>query len=198
MIKMILLSIANIIVLVAFLFFLDIAGVTHFYTDIKNFFKTDEIKSAEQAPGNNFEKDIMYRQQFNMTMAAISLKQKELDKEKASLKTLSDTVEAKRQEIENKEKNLYDRISRLDQEEKEKNDYQKKVDQLAQNYANMPPNLAMERLLSLKDDLLAIDTMDAMDRNAAAAGVASIVPYIFSLMPPEDSGRIMKKMATSE
>jgi hypothetical protein len=57
----------------------------------------------------------------------------------------------------------------------------------------MPPEDAV-KILSKQDDLMILDILKRMDARAQTAGHASPVSHLLSLMDPDQSARIQRKM----
>jgi flagellar protein FlbB len=120
-------------------------------------------------------------------------RQKELDLARADLERRS--LELKEQEAK-----LGEEAKRLDEEKKvlsEKmgayDNYRDNIRKQAQYFTNMPPKEAVERLSKL-DDLLAIDILRQIDRNAEEQGRVSIVPFFLSRMDPDKAAALQRKM----
>ncbi|HRP69151.1 MAG TPA: flagellar protein FlbB, partial [Turneriella sp.] len=68
--------------------------------------------------------------------------------------------------------------------QKEWEDRQKKVKDLAEKVRNMPPIKAQEMMQNWRDFDI-IDVMRQMDKDAETEGTASIVPYLLTLFQPD-------------
>ncbi|MBL8034197.1 MAG: hypothetical protein JNJ69_10880 [Leptospiraceae bacterium] len=77
--------------------------------------------------------------------------------------------------------------------QKEWEDRQKKVKDLAEKVRNMPPQKAQEMMQSWRDFDI-IDVMRQMDKDAETEGTASIVPYLLTLFQPDRRAEITRKM----
>lgn len=77
--------------------------------------------------------------------------------------------------------------------QKEWDDRQKKVKDLAEKVRNMPPQKAQEMMQSWRDFDI-IDVMRQMDKDAETEGTASIVPYLLTLFQPDRRAEITRKM----
>lgn len=103
-------------------------------------------------------------------------------------------------EIKEQEAKLGEEAKRLEEEKKvlsEKmgayDNYKDNIRKQAQYFTNMPPKEAVERLSKL-DDLLAIDILRQIDRNAEEQGRVSIVPFFLSRMDPDKAAALQRKM----
>ncbi len=101
------------------------------------------------------------------------------------------------QEIEAK---LAEEANRLEEEKKvlseklrEYDNYKENIKRQAGYLTNMPPPAAVERISKL-DDLLAIDILRQIDKEAEEEGKVSVVPYFLSLMDPDKAATLQRKM----
>jgi len=109
-------------------------------------------------------------------------------------------LEQKELELKETEAKLAEETKRLEEEKKvlserrnEYDNYSENIDTQASYFVSMPPKAAVERLAEL-DDLLVIDILRRIDRNAEDEGRQSVVPYYLSLMDPDRAGMIQRKM----
>jgi flagellar protein FlbB len=128
-------------------------------------------------------------------------KEKEiLEAEKKDLEVAHADLERRSLEIKELEAKLGEEAKRLDEEKKvlsEKmgayDNYKDNIRKQAQYFTNMPPKAAVDRLSQL-EDLLAIDILRQIDRNAEEQGRTSVVPYFLSLMDPTRAAVLQRKM----
>lgn len=106
--------------------------------------------------------------------------------------------------LEEKESSLKEMQNRLTEKEKEidkkyqdKETYESKVKKQAVYFVSMRPEDAVKRL-SKMEDLLIIDILKAIDKQAGEEGKQSIVPYFLSLMDSSKASVIQRKMTTVE
>ncbi len=116
-------------------------------------------------------------------------------------------VELQARELEEKELMLREReaklgeeAKRLDEEKKVLSEKQREYDNYKDNivrqatyFTSMPPEAAVERL-SKMEDLLVIDILREIDRNAEETGAFSVVPFFLSLMDPDKASAVQRKM----
>ncbi|MBN2324919.1 MAG: hypothetical protein JXQ30_14410 [Spirochaetes bacterium] len=131
----------------------------------------------------------------------ILLKQGEVLKAKeGTIEQQSVMLEQKELELKETEAKLAEETKRLEEEKKvlserlnEYDNYSENIDTQALYFVSMPPKAAVERLSGL-DDLLVIDILRRIDRNAEEEGRQSVVPYYLSLMDPDRAAVIQRKM----
>lgn len=127
-------------------------------------------------------------------LLALEAKRQELDK-------LEEDVKSKQKENKQLAEELADRLSSVEEKEKnfnlmlvETNDRNANIIQIA-NYMNgMRPENAVANLLEM-DDQDIIDVLRAAEKMAQAQGEVSGVANWFSLMPPARAAEIQRKMA---
>lgn len=147
-----------------------------------------EIKALQER-----ELELIKEIENEKILEAIKEQQKLLEEKEKILAERENSIQALTTALE-EEKNNFLRVQELAQQsEKEKANYQQKVNELAGTFIAMPPEKAVERILALEDDLLIIDIMKSIDSKAIEEGQISIAPYYYSLMKEKDASRILKK-----
>lgn len=118
---------------------------------------------------------------------------KEIELEKLSL-------EQRSLELQETEAKLTEEANRLEEEKKvlseklrEYDNYKENIKKQAEYLTNMPPPAAVERISRL-EDLLAIDILRQIDKEAEEEGRVSVVPYFLSLMDPDRAATLQRKM----
>ncbi len=81
----------------------------------------------------------------------------------------------------------------LSEKLREYDNYKENIKTQAGYLINMPPPAAVERISKL-DDLLAIDILRQIDKEAEEEGKVSVVPYFLSLMDPDKAATLQRKM----
>lgn len=111
-----------------------------------------------------------------------------LDERESEIARISQELEEQRKALEDKEKSFNQTVESI--ENRKAN-----IDQNARYLTGMEPLKAVEILKSM-DDQMVIDVLRAAEEQAQAEGQVSIVAYWLSLMPPERSAAIQRKMAS--
>jgi len=114
------------------------------------------------------------------------LKEKQLNEREQKIKQIEDKLKEESQGLEEEKKLLSEKLHEYD-------NYKENIKKQAEYFTNMPPKAAVERL-SKMDDLLVIDILRQIDKNAEEKGSSSIVPYLLSLMDPQKAATIQRKM----
>ncbi len=135
------------------------------------------------------------------------LERASIEKQEQRLMDIEKDLEKRERELEDQklllsehEAKLSEEAKRLEEQEKVLSEAQRQYDNYKDNvrrqaeyFVSMPPQQAVERLQKL-EDLLIVDILREMDRNAEEAGTRSIVPYYLSLMDAERAASVQRKM----
>jgi flagellar protein FlbB len=128
-------------------------------------------------------------------MDALVSRSEDLDKREAEIARQDADVAQKAQALEERGLALDDREKSFNETVKQYDNRKANIDQNARYLVGMPPKSAVAILVGM-DDQMVIDTLRAVEEQAKAAGSSSIVPYWLSLMPPDRSATIQRKMAS--
>jgi len=90
-------------------------------------------------------------------------------------------VEQQRRELEERTRALQER--RISEESRQQN-----IKYLANKFANMPPKDTVNVMINM-DNVIVIDVLKQMDKDATENGVQSIVPYLITLMSQKDAAK---------
>jgi DNA repair exonuclease SbcCD ATPase subunit len=112
--------------------------------------------------------------------------QKQLEEDQRNIAIEKDNVQKEKDNV----KNMIDNFNKAKADQAT---YDNKIDALAAQMESMPPNSAVS-ILSRQDDMMAIDVLRRMEARAQSAGNQSTVPYLLSLMDPDQAARIQRKM----
>ena len=116
-----------------------------------------------------------------------------LQEEKKKIEEEMRNLQIEKQNVAIEKENVKNMISEFERAKAEKESYEKKIEELAIQIENTEPKAAV-KMLEKQDDLLLIDLFRKMEERAKKAGRQSIVPYLLSLMDPEQAARIQRKM----
>lgn len=131
----------------------------------------------------------------------LSVRQEALDLRDLELVKRDESIIRKEAEIEQKAQELEERQKALDEREKSFNvaveqfeNRRVNVEQNARYLTGMPPEKAVG-IIAAMDDQDAIDVFRMAEEIARQEGAASIVAYWLSLLPPQRSAELQRKMA---
>lgn len=136
---------------------------------------------------------LLDEERFAKRLQSLDIRAEELTKREADLTKAESEIGQKAQVLDERAKAIDDREKSFNETVKQYDDRKANVDQNATYLTSMPPTKAVEILKSL-DDQSVIDIFRAVEAQATASGNASIVPYWLSLMPPDRSADIQRKM----
>jgi hypothetical protein len=190
------LVVANLCAAIILMFFLDFFGVYSGYSKISNFLS----KSLPKGHGASRDADLslIEREEQNKLIESFSMREADLKGYEDKLKSREDNLIKDESKIKQERQNLEAQKKKLAANASDKNAYSKKVQDLADRFYNMPPEKAVERILVLGDDLLILDTLKAIDAISVTKGTASVVPYLYSLMPAADASRLLRLSTAGE
>ncbi len=136
---------------------------------------------------------LLDEERFAKRLQSLDIRSEELDKRESDIAKAESEVGQKAQQLEERAKAIDDREKSFNETVKQYDDRKANIDQNALYLTGMPPTKAVEILKSL-DDQSVIDIFRAVEAQAKASGNVSIVPYWLSLMPPDRSADIQRKM----
>lgn len=120
-------------------------------------------------------------------------KTKELERRTEELEKRELTLKESEAKLREEAKSLEEEKKLLSEKVREYDNYTENIKTQAQYFTGMPPAAAVERLARL-DDLLVVDILRQIDRNAEEEGRLSMVPYFLSLMDPDRAAALQRKM----
>jgi len=190
------------IVLLILIFVLLIGGLVWFdflgLIDLKSSFgplyRLFGVKTQSSAPISAESPVLFDEERMAKRLEALQTRSEELDAREAEIAKKDTEVQEKSQEIDQKSASLDDREKSFNAKQKEYENRKANVEQNATYLTSMPPAKAVEILKDM-DDQMVIDILRAVEAQAQAAGENSIVSYWLSLMPPDRSAAIQRKMA---
>lgn len=132
-------------------------------------------------------------ERFAKQLAAVDARRQELAAVEKAAAERQTSVEAMAQEIADREKALAERENSFKQLSERYENRKANVEQNAKYLMGMAPADAVE-ILAKTDDQTVVDTLRAVEEIAARTGEASVVAYWLSLLPPDKSAVIQRKM----
>ena len=196
--RWLLLLFANFLGILILLYFLDYFGFVSTYSDVKDrIFLEVEIDPLPTEEEALLELQLIEAEEREKLRAFLEERERSLVEKEEEVKADQARLQEERQSLASERESLIKKEEELTLRQSEKNAYNVKVADLANRFFNMPPQAAMERILALEDDLLILDVLKGMDQVAVQRGQQSIVPFLISLMPPDQAARILKKSTVS-
>ncbi|MBN8218663.1 MAG: hypothetical protein J0L75_18630 [Spirochaetes bacterium] len=193
--RIFLLILANLLAVFIVLFFLDWFDIWNGYTRLlasvgKVAFRSSIVRSEDVS--------LLEREEQAKLMESFNIREADLKKYESSLKSREDDLTKKSAALVGERESLEAQKKKIAGDKATTVAYDKKVAELSDRLYNMPPDKAVERLLELKDDLLILDVLKGIDAVAASKSQASVVPYLYSLMPKEDAARLLRLSTINE
>ena len=194
--KLFLLLTANICAAMIVIYFLNYFGIVDWYGQVETYFGGESFE--EQASPGRRELALIEREEEKKVIESFSIREVELDKREQQITEKEESLAGWKVRLERKESELKAQEESFEKKTEKKALYVSKVQELANQFYGMPPDKSVERLIALEDDWLILDILEAMNARAQDQDQISIVPYLYSLMTPEDSARLNRKAALLE
>jgi len=137
---------------------------------------------------------LLEQERYNKMKESLDIREEELARVEEELSKLAVEIKQKAEMLEEKERALVERENSFNVRTRL---YENKIANLEQSskyLVGMPPLKAKDILLQMNDQDI-IDIMRVTERIAQETGEGSLVSYWLSLMPPERSAAIQRKMA---
>ncbi|MEM9423699.1 MAG: hypothetical protein AAF975_02780 [Spirochaetota bacterium] len=131
--------------------------------------------------------DARLRQQLD----SLELKRKNLEELEKQLNQRSNELDERELAITQSEEQLQQQLDSLEEREGLYRERDAKVKQIAQNFNSMPPADAVAQM-NMMNALLVVDVLRAADRIAVEEKGTSLVSYWISQMPPERGAEVNK------
>jgi flagellar protein FlbB len=192
--RAIVLLICILILAIGGLIWFDYLGLLDLKSSFDPLYRLMGVKT--QAPGAiSAESPVLFdEERMAKRLEALQTRSEELDSREAEIGKQNTEVQQKAQQLDDRSASLDDREKSFNEKAKEYENRKANVEQNAVYLTSMPPAKAVEILKDM-DDQMVIDILRAVEEKAAATGENSIVSYWLSLMPPDRSAAIQRKMA---
>ncbi len=191
-VKVAVLLIINIIIASSVLYFLDFMKIINFNTIF------NEITGKEiTAPSRVEDPLLLEKEELNKKWELLTIKELELSNIDQILIESNLTLQTEQQQLQNDREAFINEQTLVALQKEEQNTYDLKVADVATQIAGMPPQTAAE-LLDLQDDLQVVDVFKKMDELAAAAGQASTVAFLLTLMDRDKAARVQTLMLVQQ
>lgn len=154
-----------------------------------------KVPFMQESPSARIEDPyLLEKVELEKKWEVLNEKVKNLEEAQVALEQDRKKLELEKEEIENKRLEVENLLAQWEQSKQDKSTYEKRVNEIAVNIVNMPPEKSVA-ILSELDDLLIIDILRKIDANAVTANSQSLSPYLLSLMDREQAARITLKMS---
>jgi flagellar protein FlbB len=137
---------------------------------------------------------LLERERLAKDREAVERMRADLDRRERELKAREDQANEIRDQLAEKERALQDREKSFNERLAAFENRRVNLEQNAQYLVGMPPEKAVAMLLAMTSDTDVIDILRTAEEDARQAGEVSLVSYWLSLMPPERSSALLRKM----
>ena len=152
------------------------------------------IKTRNAAPARADSPALLEEERYAKRLESISARSEELDAKSSDLEKKDAEVAQKAQELDDRGKALDDQEKSFNDKTKQYDNRKANIDQNAQYLVGMPPAKAVD-ILKAMDDQTVIDLFHAVEEQAKASGVSSLVSVWLAGMPADRSATLQRKMA---
>lgn len=192
--RAIVLLILILILAIGGLVWFDYLGILDLKSSFGPLYRVMGVKTQE--PGAiSAESPVLFdEERMAKRLESLQTRSEELDSREADINKQNTEVQQKVQQLDDRSASLDDREKSFNEKAKEYENRKANVEQNAVYLTSMPPAKAVEILKDM-DDQMVIDILRAVDAKAKATGDTSIVSFWLSLLPPDRSAAIQRKMA---
>ena len=190
-IKVAVLLLINIAIAGSMLYFLDYMRVINVLSIVGQITKKDI-----SAPLRVEDTLLLEKEELNKKWELLTIKELELSNQDQIIIASNLSLETEITKLQDEREAFLNEQILVDLEKEEQNTYDIKITDVATQISGMPPQTAAE-LLNLQDDLQVVDVFKKMDQIAVAAGQASTVPFLLTLLEREKAARIQTLMLVS-
>ena len=152
------------------------------------------VRTRTAAPVRADSPALLEEERYAKRLESIGARSEELDTRSSGLDKRDAEVAQKAQELDDRGKAIDDREKSFNDKAKQYDNRKANIDQNAQYLVGMPPAKAVSILVAM-DDQTVIDLFHAVEEQAKAAGVSSLVSVWLAGMPPDRSATLQRKMA---
>ncbi len=140
-------------------------------------------------PGERIEDpNLLEREELAKHWAILNLREQLYQKRLLEIEKKSRDATAKFEQVEQQRRKVEERIKALKEKRLTEESRKKNIKYLANKFANMPPQDTVKVMLKM-DNVIVIDVLKQMDRDAAEAGRQSITAFLISLMANKDAAK---------
>ena len=140
-------------------------------------------------PGDRIEDpNLLEREELAKHWAILNLREQLYQKRLIEIEKRSRDATSKFEQVEQERRKLDERIKALKETRISEESRQQNIKYLASKFANMPPDDTV-RVLLKTENVIVIDVLKQMDKDAEAEGKQSITAYLISLMARKDAAK---------
>jgi flagellar protein FlbB len=183
-----------IVFLVAFgLFWFDFLGLVEINDMLSPLFELVGIKQTS-AFENPEDPLLLDKERLSKQLEAVQLRSEELDKRETEIQEKEDEIAQMIDELKERENSFEQQEKSFNERRNAFENRRVNLEQTAVYLAGMPPENATEIFNNMENDIDIIDIFRITEELAKAEGEQSLVAYWLSLLPPERSAELTRKM----
>jgi flagellar protein FlbB len=170
--------------------FLGLVKVANLIGPIRTVFGLAKVPSVEELE-NPF---LLEKERLTKQMEQLDMIREELESRDLVLATGEEEIVQIKEQLEERERALEEREKSFNERLNAFENRRVNLEQNAQYLVGMRPEQAVAMLMAMESDMDVIDILRMAEENARAAGEQSLVAFWLSLMPPERSATLVRKM----
>jgi flagellar protein FlbB len=192
MLKILFLGLLIIVIILGGIFWFDRLGILD-YKRVAG--PLAQYLPAFMQRGEEVEEDplLLDREMLNKREEILEARTRELDLRVREFEERENMLNEREAKLVEEAKRLEEQEKVLSEEKRQYDNYKDNIRKQAEYFTSMPPGAAVDRLQKL-DDLLVIDVLREVDRQAEETGTVSLVPYYLSLMDEDKAASVQRKM----
>ncbi|MDR0663548.1 MAG: flagellar protein FlbB [Spirochaetaceae bacterium] len=176
------------------LLWFDYLNVIDIKTTLAPVYQRLGLVGRTQVPVSKGELLNLDAERLAVRLETLDLREMEMKKQEDEISVRLAEIEQMSAELEDRQKSLDDRENSMNAVSEQLTARERNIEQSARYLNGMQPDNAVAIIQSM-DDQDAIDVMRKVEEIAQAEGVASIVSYWLSRLPPERAAEIQRKMS---
>ncbi len=140
-------------------------------------------------PGERVEDpNLLEREELSKHWAILNLREQLYERRLIEIAKKDRDATAKFEQVEQQRRTLEERIKALKQQQITEESRQQNIKYLSSKFSNMPPDDTIKIMLNM-DNVIIIDVLKQMDRDAEEEGRQSITAYLVSLMAQKNANK---------
>ncbi len=194
--RILVLIIANLVAFAALLYMFDIFGVVNYYSVMRD--RISPVLPSFMSASQERIEDMYLLEKDDMAKMRLSFdqRQRDLDTLAEELSVQSSNISSAEQELQQERDNIASAWQTFEDVEKERNDYDIILTDMASKWGSMPPASTVAIITehsNNNEQQLIIDVLNKMDVLAAESGTSSITSFLISQLDPAIAAGIFER-----
>ena len=170
--------------------FLGLVQIGNLIGPIRTAFGLEKVPSVEDLE----DPFLLDRERLSKQIEQLDLLREELESRDLALVTRQEEIVQIKEQLEERERALEEREKSFNERLNAFENRRVNLEQNAQYLVGMRPEQAVAMLMAMESDMDVIDILRMAEENARVAGEQSLVSFWLSLMPPQRSATLVRKM----